>query len=81
MLTLGAAIMLWLLPGPQAIGSVIFDYHTLLFGAMSVLIGFQSINFAAFTKIFAIADASRPNGYNRKQDISLRHARNRIDLG
>jgi glycosyltransferase involved in cell wall biosynthesis len=55
MLALGTAIMLWLLPGPQAVGSVTFDYHTLLFGAMSILIGFQSINFAAFAKVFAIA--------------------------
>src|SRR5579863_3549867 len=55
MLALGTAIMLWLLPGPQAVGPVTFDYHTLLFGAMFVLIGFQSINFAAFTKIFGIA--------------------------
>ena len=55
MLALGTAIMLWLLPGPQAVGPVTFDYHTLLFGAMFVLIGFQSINFAAFTKVFAIA--------------------------
>ena len=53
---LGTAIGLWLLPGPRTIGSVTFDYHTLLFCAMAILIGFQSINFAVFTKTFAVTE-------------------------
>lgn len=57
---LGIAVSAWLLPGPQAIGRVIFDYHTLLFGAMAILIGFQSINFAVFTKMFAIRERLLP---------------------
>src|SRR5580658_9965343 len=48
----GIAVTLWLLPSPRTIGATVFDYHTLLFGAMSILIGFQSINFAVFTKFF-----------------------------
>jgi glycosyltransferase involved in cell wall biosynthesis len=60
LLLLGAAINLWLLPGPRTIGSVTFDYHTLLFGAMAILIGFQSINFAVFTKMFAITEHLLP---------------------
>jgi len=35
---------------------VTFDYHTLLFCAMAILIGFQSINFAIFTKTFAVTE-------------------------
>jgi hypothetical protein len=57
---LGFAISLWLLPGPRKIGAVQFDYDTLLFGAMAILIGFQSINFAAFTKVFAITEGLLP---------------------
>jgi glycosyltransferase involved in cell wall biosynthesis len=57
---LGAAMSLWLLPGARTIGKVTFDYDTLLFGAMAVLIGFQSINFAVFTKIFAITERLLP---------------------
>jgi glycosyltransferase involved in cell wall biosynthesis len=53
---LGTGVGLWLLPGPQTIGTVTFDYHTLLFGAMAILIGFQSINFAVFTKTFAVTE-------------------------
>jgi glycosyltransferase involved in cell wall biosynthesis len=57
---LGVAVGAWLLPGPRTIGSVVFDYHTLLFGAMAILIGFQSINFAVFSKIFAISEGLLP---------------------
>lgn len=53
---LGIAIGVWLLPGPRTVGRVTFDYHTLLFGAMAILIGFQSINFAVFTKTFAVTE-------------------------
>jgi len=58
---LGVATSLWLLPGPQKIGRVTFDIHTLLFGSMMILIGFQSINFAAFSKAFAITEGLLPN--------------------
>lgn len=53
---LGTAVGLWLLPRPRTIGGVTFDYHTLLFCAMAILIGFQSINFAVFTKTFAVTE-------------------------
>jgi len=54
LLLLGVAASAWLLPGPRTVGTITFDIHTLLFAAMAILIGFQSINFAAFTKIFAV---------------------------
>jgi glycosyltransferase involved in cell wall biosynthesis len=56
----GVAICLWLLPGPRVVGATTFDYHTLLFGAMMILIGFQSVNFAVFSKIFAISERLLP---------------------
>jgi glycosyltransferase involved in cell wall biosynthesis len=60
LLLLGTAVCAWLLPGPRTIGSATFDYHTLLFGAMAILIGFQSVNFAVFTKVFAITERLLP---------------------
>jgi glycosyltransferase involved in cell wall biosynthesis len=60
LMVLGAALSAWLLPGPRAVGNVIFDYNTLLFGAMAILIGFQSVNFAAFGKIFATTEGLLP---------------------
>jgi glycosyltransferase involved in cell wall biosynthesis len=57
---LGGAIGGWLLPGPRTIGAVTFDYNTLLFAAMAILIGFQSVVFAVFTKTFAISEGLLP---------------------
>ena len=56
----GLFLSLWLLPGPRVIGSVKLDFHTLLFGAMAILIGFQSITFATFSKIFAVTEGLAP---------------------
>jgi glycosyltransferase involved in cell wall biosynthesis len=47
------------LPGVTTIG-VTFDAHTLLFSSLFVLIGYQSILFAIFTKTFAIAEGLLP---------------------
>jgi glycosyltransferase involved in cell wall biosynthesis len=60
LLVLGAILSLLLLPGPLTVGSVTLDYHTLLFGAMAILIGFESINFAVFTKLFGITERLLP---------------------
>ena len=57
---LGAILAGMLLPGPIRLGNVVFDVHTLLFAAMAILIGFQSIVFATFTKIFAISEGLLP---------------------
>src|SRR5579863_5430036 len=56
----GTVLGSWLMPGPRTVGHVTFDYNTLLFAAMAVLIGFESINFAAFTKLFAISERLLP---------------------
>jgi glycosyltransferase involved in cell wall biosynthesis len=56
----GLAVSAWLLPSPRTVGGVTFDYNTLLFGAMAILIGFQSLNFAAFSKIFAVTEGLLP---------------------
>jgi hypothetical protein len=50
----GLAGMATLLPGPLAIGRVVFDIHTLLFAALATLLGFQALSFAALAKFFAI---------------------------
>jgi glycosyltransferase involved in cell wall biosynthesis len=60
LMLIGLLVMLWLLPGPRVIGGVAFDVHTLLYGAAAIIIGFQSILFAVFTKIFAISEGLLP---------------------
>lgn len=60
LMLLGLVTGLWLLPGPRAIGRVTFDVQTLLYAAVSVVIGFQAVVFAVFTKIFAISEGLLP---------------------
>jgi glycosyltransferase involved in cell wall biosynthesis len=60
LVVLGAVVSALLLPGPRMIGNVGFDIDTLLFAAMAILIGFQSIVFAMFTKVFAISEGLLP---------------------
>jgi hypothetical protein len=60
LMLLGSAVGLWLLPGPRQIGAVTFDVHTLLFAGLAVLLGFQAVTFAVFTKIFAISEGLLP---------------------
>lgn len=56
----GLVAGLWLMPGPRSIGRVTFDVHTLLYCSMAILVGFQAIAFALFTKIFAISEGLLP---------------------
>jgi glycosyltransferase involved in cell wall biosynthesis len=56
----GIIVGVLLLPGPFMVGNVGFDVDTLLFAAMAVLIGFQSIVFAGFTKLFGISEGLLP---------------------
>jgi glycosyltransferase involved in cell wall biosynthesis len=57
----GVGVSAWLLPGPRTIRTLTFDYHTLLFGAMTILVGFQSVNFAVFSKLFATSEGLLPD--------------------
>ncbi|MCX8156837.1 MAG: glycosyltransferase family 2 protein [Verrucomicrobiae bacterium] len=60
LMLLGVLLMAWLLPGPRTVGSVTFDVHTLLYAAMMVLMGYQAVLFAVFTKVFAISEGLLP---------------------
>jgi glycosyltransferase involved in cell wall biosynthesis len=60
LMLLGVATASWLIPGPQTIGHVTFDIHTLLYAAAAVVTGFQAVNFAMFTKIFGVTEGLLP---------------------
>jgi hypothetical protein len=47
----GLAAMAWLTPGPRAVGGVVLDVHTMLFAALCVLLGYQTIWLWASAKI------------------------------
>jgi glycosyltransferase involved in cell wall biosynthesis len=52
LMLLGFFSMLWLLPGPKV--------HSLLYSSTAIVVGFQIITFAVFTKIFAISQGLIP---------------------
>lgn len=60
LMTGGIALGLWLLPGPRRMFGATFDIHTLLYAAMAVVVGFQAVSFALFTKVFAIMEGLMP---------------------
>ncbi len=57
---LGLATCIWLMPGPRRVGAVVFDFHTLAYGFGAILVGFQLLAFAVFTKVFAITEGLLP---------------------
>lgn len=56
LLLAGAGIVFWLLPGPQRVGTVTFDVHTMLFGMIFVLLGMQIILTGLFAKVFSYSE-------------------------
>jgi glycosyltransferase involved in cell wall biosynthesis len=59
LILLGLAGYALALPG-VTLGGVTFDAHTLLFSSLAALVGYQSILFAVFTKIFAVSEGLMP---------------------
>ena len=47
----GLGIMAWLTAGPREVGGVVFDVHTMLLGALAVILGYQTIWLWAYAKI------------------------------
>jgi len=73
---LGICINIWLLPGQQKIGSITFDINTLLIGSFLILLGFQSITFSLFTRVFAINEGLLPHDdyiFRQIEKMSLEH--------
>ena len=57
---IGMAVMIWLLPGTRRIGGVGLDIHTMIYAGLAVVVGFQAVVFAVFTKVFAISEGLLP---------------------
>jgi len=60
LLVVGFGIAAWILPSPRKIGHSFLDIHTLLYGAVAILTGFQAVVFALFTKLFGITEGLLP---------------------
>ena len=69
LMLIGTAGTLWLLPHSRRVGNVTFDVQTLLYTGMAILIGFQAVVFAVFTKVFAINSGLLPRDRRIEQAI------------
>jgi hypothetical protein len=58
----GLALMAWLTPGPRAIGGITLDIHSMLVGALCVLVGYQTLWLWAFAKIHGWTSGLLPPG-------------------
>jgi glycosyltransferase involved in cell wall biosynthesis len=60
LMTIGLAVLIALLPGPRFIAGIGFDVQTLLYAGVAILLGFQAVVFAVFTKVFATSEELLP---------------------
>lgn len=56
----GLAVGLWLLPHPRVVNGITFDVHTLLYAMVAILIGFQAVAFAVFSKVYGMTEGLMP---------------------
>ena len=60
LMLVGALVSGWLLVGPRVVDGITLDVHTLLYAAVAIIIGYQTVIFAIFTKVFAITEGLLP---------------------
>jgi glycosyltransferase involved in cell wall biosynthesis len=60
LMLVGLAGCVLLLPGRRVFHGIGLDVHTLLYAFVAILLGFQLIAFATFTKVFAITEGLLP---------------------
>ena len=57
---LGVLGMAWLLPGPRHVAGVTFDINTLFYASLAVVVGFHSILFWVFAKLYGMREGLVP---------------------
>jgi glycosyltransferase involved in cell wall biosynthesis len=60
LMVVGTLLIVWLVGAPRTLGGITFDVHTMVYAAAFILLGFQAIVFAVFTKVFAISEGLLP---------------------
>ena len=60
LIALGLMGCSWMLTGTRVVHGITFDVHTLLYAFVAVLLGFQLVCFAVFTKVFAMTEGLLP---------------------
>lgn len=60
LMLLGTVMSGWLLVGPRVVDGITLDVHTFLYAAIAIVLGYQTVIFAIFTKVFAITEGLLP---------------------
>ncbi len=61
LLVIGGIASAFLFTGPVSVGSVIFDYHTLLYSTSAIVLGYQSLLLFTFAKLMAVETGLHPS--------------------
>jgi glycosyltransferase involved in cell wall biosynthesis len=56
----GLLLSAWLLPGPRQVGAITLDIHSLLYTAMAIVVGVQSMQFWAFANAHGMHEGILP---------------------
>ena len=56
----GCLATAWLLPQPRVLGGVGFDVHSLLYASLAIVVGFQSMTFWIFAKVYGMRERIVP---------------------
>jgi glycosyltransferase involved in cell wall biosynthesis len=78
LLAVGVAGMAWLVPGQRSVGSVTFDVSTLLYFALAVIVGLQSVYFFLTARWFGITEGLLPDDLRIRR---LLEGRGRLEGG
>jgi len=70
-----------LISGPRSIGNIKFDVDTLVYAAISILLGFQFISVALFAKVFAISEGLLPPDRKVERFFSYANLENGLITG
>jgi hypothetical protein len=68
---LGGAVMLALVPGAITIGDTRFDVHTMLYGGAALMVGYQTVLFAVFARIFGMTQGFLPESTRIRRLLDL----------
>jgi glycosyltransferase involved in cell wall biosynthesis len=60
MFSVGLILMFWLMIKPREVAGVTLDIHTLFYASLAVMVGFQSVQFWAFAKIYGMREGIVP---------------------
>jgi len=75
LMSVGLALVFWLLPGPRTIPrGIVLDVHTMIFGVIFALLGAQILAIGAFAKVFSYSERFDRN------TVSLKRVLKRVSL-